>query len=203
MSGDDARRSAPAALRNREPILAVLRTQLGPSGLMLEVASGTGEHALHIAAALPAWTIQPSDPDATARASIDAWGRAAGLANLRPALELDAASPEWPIAAADAVLCVNMIHIAPWAATPGLLAGAARLLPPGAPLVLYGPYRQRGVPLAESNAEFDRSLRERNPEWGLRDLEAVTEAAAAAGFTAGPVVPMPANNLTVVFRRRG
>ena len=201
MSGSNARRSAPAALRNREPILAVLREQLGPSGLLLEVASGTGEHALHIAAALPGWTIQPSDPEPAARASIDAWAAEADLPNLRPALALDAASPNWPIPAADAVLCINMIHIAPWRAALGLLAGAARLLPAGAPLVLYGPYRQRGVPLAESNAAFDRSLRERNPEWGLRALEAVTEAAIAAGFAAGPVVPMPANNLTVVFRR--
>ncbi|MXP64479.1 DUF938 domain-containing protein [Roseomonas sp. M0104] len=199
----EARRSAPAALRNRGPILEVLREQLGDSGLLLEVASGTGEHALHIAAALRGWTIQPSDPGPEARASIDAWAGEAGLPNLRPALELDAAAPDWPIAAADAVLCINMIHIAPWRAALGLLAGAARILPAGAPLVLYGPFREPGVPLAESNAAFDRSLRERDPEWGLRDLGTVTEAAVAAGFVAGPVVPMPANNLTVVFRRGG
>ncbi|MDJ0388009.1 DUF938 domain-containing protein [Roseomonas sp. E05] len=203
MSSAGPRRSAPAALRNRGPILEVLREQLGDSGLLLEVASGTGEHALHIAAALRGWIIQPSDPDPSARASIDAWAQEAELPNLLPALALDASAAEWPIAAADAVLCINMIHIAPWHATLGLLAGAARILPAGAPLVLYGPYRQQDVPLAESNAEFDRSLRERNPEWGLRELETVTEAARAAGFTAGPVVPMPANNLTVVFRRQG
>ncbi|NKC32624.1 DUF938 domain-containing protein [Falsiroseomonas selenitidurans] len=196
---EDARRIAPAAGRNREPILAALRDLLPPSGLVLEVASGTGEHCAHFAAALPALVFQPSDPDAEARASIDAW--CAGRSNIRPALALDAAAGAWPLAAAAAVLCINMIHIAPWSATPGLLRGAARLLPPGAPLILYGPYIQDGVATAPSNLDFDASLRARNPAWGLRRLEQVADAAAAAGFGAPAVTPMPANNLLVAFRR--
>lgn len=196
----DARRFAPAAARNREPILAALRGRLPAAGLLLEVASGTGEHAVHLAAAFPTLTIQPSDPDSDARASIAAWAAEAGLANLRPPLALDAAAA-WPVAHADAVLCINMIHIAPWAAAEGLLHGAARILPPGAPLVLYGPFRQGGAHTAPSNAAFDDSLRAQDPRWGVRDLEAVAALAAGQGFGAPDVVPMPANNLTVVFRR--
>lgn len=198
---DDPRRSAPAALRNREPILGVLRRHLPATGLVLEVASGTGEHVAHFAAALPDLVFQPSDPQPEARASIDAW--AAGLANIRPALALDATGiakgMDWP--AADAVLCSNMIHIAPWAATLGLLRGAGRSLPPGGPLLLYGPYKQDGAHTAPSNAAFDSDLRARDPAWGIRDLEAVAEAAAAQGFGAPGIEPMPANNLMVVFRR--
>ncbi len=196
----DARRFAPAAARNREPILAALRGRLPAAGLLLEVASGTGEHAAHLAAAFPTLTIQPSDPDADARASIAAWAAEAGLPNLRPPLALDAAAAAWPLAHADAVLCINMIHIAPWAAAEGLLHGAARILPPGAPLVLYGPFRQGGAHTAPSNAAFDDSLRAQDPRWGVRDLEAVAALAAGQGFGAPEVVPMPANNLTVVFR---
>ncbi|MDB5374342.1 MAG: hypothetical protein JWP04_2984 [Belnapia sp.] len=197
----DARRFAPAALRNREPLLEVLCRHLPATGLVLEVASGTGEHVAHFAAALPGLAFQPSDPQPEARASIDAW--AAGLANIRPALALDATGSaegmDWP--AADAVLCSNMIHIAPWAATLGLLRGAGRILPPGGPLLLYGPYKREGVHTAPSNAAFDADLRARDPAWGIRDLEAVAEAAAAAGFGRPAVEPMPANNLVVVFRR--
>lgn len=196
---DDPRRVAPAAARNRDPILAVLRRVLPPSGLVLEVASGTGEHAAHFAAALPALRFQPSDPDPASRASIDAW--CAGLPNVRPALALDAAAAKWPLDHADAVLCINMVHISPWAATLGLLRGAARLLPPGGPLVLYGPYRRAGVPTAPSNDAFDADLRARNPAWGLRQLEEVAAEAAAAGFGLPEIVEMPANNLTVIFRR--
>ncbi|WP_198370673.1 DUF938 domain-containing protein [Roseomonas rosulenta] len=195
----DARREAPAVARNRDAILAVLRGILPAYGLVLEVASGSGEHTLHFAPALPDLTFQPSDPDPEARASIDAW--CAGVANIRPALALDAAAPDWPVDRADAVLCINMIHIAPWAACEGLLRGAARLLPAGAPLVLYGPFRRAGVPTAPSNEAFDADLRARDPAWGLRELEAVSAAAAAAGFGPPAVTPMPANNLTVAFRR--
>jgi hypothetical protein len=197
----DPRQHAPAAARNRDPILAVLRDVLPGTGTVLEIASGSGEHILHFARGLPGLTFQPSDPNPEARQSIAAWVAESGLANLRPPLALDAAAPPWPIAAADAVLCINMIHISPWAATEGLLRGAAAILPPGAPLYLYGPYRRAGVPTAPSNEEFDRSLRDRNPDWGLRDLEAVAALAAAAGFGPPAVTEMPANNLSVVFRR--
>jgi hypothetical protein len=197
----DHRQHAPAAARNRDPILAVLREVLPGAGTMLEIASGSGEHILHFARALPGLTFQPSDPNPEARRSIAAWAAAEGLANLRPPLALDAGSPPWPVAAADAVLCINMIHISPWAATEGLMRGAAAILPPGAPLYLYGPYRRAGVATAPSNEDFDRSLRERDPAWGLRDLEAVAALAAAAGFSAPAVTEMPANNLSVVFRR--
>jgi Protein of unknown function (DUF938) len=195
----DVRRHAPATLRNRDPILAALRQFLPASGTLLEIASGTGEHAVFFAAALPGITWQPSDFGAEARASIDAHAADAALPNLRPALALDVTAPAWPIARAEALLCCNMIHIAPWAATEGLMAGAARTLPPGAPMLLYGPYRQRGVATAASNEAFDADLRARNPDWGLRELDAVTEA--ARGFTREAVLALPANNLIVAFRR--
>lgn len=200
--GRDARDHAPATLRNRDAILDVLRRHLPREGLVLEVASGTGEHVLHFAAALPALVFQPSDRDERARTSTDAWARGARLKNLRPALALDAGAAEWPIAAADAVFSANMVHIAPWAATLGLVAGAARVLPAGGPLILYGPWRRSGAHTAPSNAAFDAELRARNPEWGLRDLEAVAEVAAVAGFAPPLVEPMPANNLMLVFRLR-
>jgi len=199
---DDPRRFAPATARNRDPILEVLRGVLPPGGLVLEIASGSGEHAVHFAAALPGLTFQPSDPDAAARASIDAWVAETGLAGIRPALALDAGAPGWPVERADAVLCINMIHISPWSATEGLLRGAAAILPAGAPLVLYGPYRRGGAHTAPSNAAFDADLRARNPEWGVRDLEEVAGLAAREGFGPPAVTAMPANNLVVVFRRR-
>jgi hypothetical protein len=200
-------RHAPATLRNRDAILAVLRGVLPAEGEVLEVASGSGEHCAFLAQALPGLRFQPSDPDPDARASIDAW--CAGLPNVAPALALDClaldgaarALAPWPALRAQAVLCINMVHISPWAATLGLLAGAAAALPAGAPLYLYGPYRQAGQPFAASNAAFDASLRDRNPAWGIRDLEAVAAAAAAQGFGPPAVTPMPANNLSVVFRR--
>ena len=201
MTQDDSRQFAPATQRNREPILAVLREVLPAQGLVLEVASGSGEHAVHFAAAFPNLTFQPSDPDPAALASIDAWAAESALPNIRPAIRLDATAPRWPIAAADAILCINMIHISPWAATEGLIRQAAQLLPTGGPLYLYGPYRQHDVPLAASNAVFDDSLRRRNPKWGLRELEAVAELASVAGFGEPAVTAMPANNLSVVFRR--
>ena len=191
----DHRRESPSVARNTAPLLAALRPLLPATGTLLEIASGSGEHALAIALAFPALTIQPSDPSPEARESIDAW--AAGHTRIRPALALDAALP-WPPLAADAIICINMIHIAPWATTLGLLAGAASVLPPGAPLVLYGPFRVAGH-LVESNLAFDEDLRARDPSWGIRDLELL--AAAAAGFAPPDFIPMPANNLTVTFRR--
>lgn len=193
-----ARKHAPATLRNREAIRAVLREILPPAGLVLEVASGSGEHIAYFAEHFPALAWQPSDPEPAARASIAEW--CAGLANVRAPLALDAAVPDWPVAEAAALLCINMVHISPWAATLGLMAGAARLLPPGAPLYLYGPFTRENVPTAPSNQAFDANLRARDPRWGLRALEAVT--AAATGFTLDRVVEMPANNLSVVYRRR-
>lgn len=195
----DPRRHAPATLRNRAPILEVLRTVLPERGTVLEVASGTGEHAAFLSAALPHLVWQPSDPDPANRASIVAW--TAGAASVRPPLDLDAMADPWPVEAADAMVCINMIHIAPWSACLGLMRGAARLLPPGGPLCLYGPYRRGGVHTAPGNEAFDAGLRAQDPAWGVRDLEAVTEAAAAAGLHPDRVVEMPANNLTVVFRR--
>ena len=201
---DDARQYAPSAARNRDPIWAVLGPQLPPRGLVLEIASGSGEHTVHFARlAGPQLTFQPSDPDAPARASIDAWAAASGLPNIRPALALDAAAETWPIDRADVVVCINMIHISPWASTVGLVRGAARVLPPGGLLFLYGPYRRGGQHTAPSNAAFDADLRRRNPAWGVRDLEAVAELAASAGFEAPTITPMPANNLCVLFRRSG
>jgi len=193
----DARREAPAVARNRDAILAVLRAVLPARGLVLEVASGTGEHCAHFAAGLPGLDFQPTEPETEGRASCDAW--CAGLANVRPALALDAAGDAWPVARADAVLCINMAHIAPWPATLGLLRGAARVLGAGAPLVLYGPWIRPGVATAPSNLDFDASLRERNPAWGLRRLDDLV--AAAADFAAPEVVEMPANNVTLVLRR--
>jgi hypothetical protein len=196
------RREAPAAARNRQPILDVLRPHLPATGLVLEVASGSGEHAAHFAQALPGLTFQPSDPDAVARASIDDWTQSLGFSNVRPALALDATATDWPIDRADAVVCINMIHISPWQAAIGLIQGAARLLPANGTLFLYGPYLRAGVPTAPSNLAFDRELRARNPAWGVRALEDVTELAAAHGFALPLVTEMPANNLSVIFRRR-
>jgi SAM-dependent methyltransferase len=195
-----ALRHAPATLRNREPILAVLRGVLPPSGIVLEIASGTGEHAAFLAAALPALAWQPSDPDPVARSSIAAHVAAAGLDNVRPPLALDATQP-WPDIAADAVVCVNMIHIAPWEAAEGLVRGAAAALPAGGPLYLYGPFKRAGRHTADGNAAFDQMLRAQDSRWGVRDLEAVAGLAAAHGFGAPEVVEMPANNLSVTFRR--
>ncbi|MEZ5891459.1 MAG: DUF938 domain-containing protein [Xanthobacteraceae bacterium] len=197
----DARRHAPATERNREPILAVLREFLPETGTVLEIAAGSGEHAVHFAKAFPALSWQPTDPDADARGSIDAWAAQEGVANLRPALLLDAASADWPVDRADTIVCINMIHISPWEATEGLLRGAGRLLPASGVLYLYGPYRREGRVLEPSNAAFDESLKARDPRWGLRLLEDVVALAAEHGLTLAQVVDMPANNLSVVFRR--
>lgn len=198
MSGD-ARRFAPAAARNREPILDVLRAHLPASGTALEIASGSGEHAVAFAAAFPKLVWQPSDPDPANRASIAAWIAAEGTPNLLPPIDLDATADIWPLATADAVVCINMIHIAPWAACLGLLRGAARLLAPGGLLYLYGPFKRDGMHTAPSNEAFDESLRARDPAWGVRDLGEVCQA--AEGFALAATVAMPANNLSVLFRR--
>lgn len=202
MDTPSRRRHSPAAERNRGPILEVLRQVLPTEGRVLEIASGSGEHVIYFAKALPALTFQPSDPDAEARESIRAWIEQEGSPNILAPLDLDAKSGDaWPLARADAVLCSNMIHISPWAATQGLLHRAARLLPPGGPLVLYGPFRRGGAHTAPSNEAFDASLRARNPAWGVRDLETVSALAHSEGLLLDRIVEMPANNLTVVFRR--
>jgi SAM-dependent methyltransferase len=197
----EKRQTAPAAERNKEPILAVLRRVLPESGLVLEIASGTGQHVVHFAGALPSLTWQPSDPDPQMRASIAAWVADAALPNIQPPLDLDVLADEWPIERADAVVCINMIHIAPWAATLHLMAGASRLLPTQGVLVLYGPFRRFSRHTAPSNEMFDAQLRLTDLDWGVRDLEVVASVAEQNGFALDEVVEMPANNLSVVFRR--
>jgi SAM-dependent methyltransferase len=197
----DARRTAPHVARNAAPIVDVLRDVLPAQGLVLEVASGSGEHVLHFARAFPDLLWQPSDAEPAALRSIEAWREGEGLPNLLAPVALDAASLPWPVDQADAILCINMVHISPWAATLGLLNGAGRLLASGAPLYLYGAYRREGVPTTPSNEAFDTSLKARNPEWGVRRLEDVTAEADRRSLCLERVVEMPANNLSVVFRR--
>ena len=197
----DPRLFAPAVARNRDSILEVLRRFLPAKGLALEVASGSGEHAAHFAAAFRDLVFQPSDPDPKARASIDAWSASNGLKNIRPALALDAARAPWPLARADAILCINMTHISPFSATDGLFRNAGKILTSGAVLYLYGPYIRAGVATAESNLAFDAWLRRQNPQWGLRDLGAVAALARESGFSAPEVVEMPANNLSAIFHK--
>ena len=192
---------APAAERNKAPILDVLIQELPEHGQVLEIASGTGQHVAHFAAALPALSWQPSDPDASTLESIEAHVQAARVNNVSNPVVLDAREARWPVEHADAIVCINMIHIAPWSAAAGLMRGAAALLDTGAPLVLYGPYKRGGEHTASSNADFDASLKMRDPEWGVRDLDDVAELARQHGFELERVVEMPANNLTVVFRQ--
>jgi hypothetical protein len=180
----------------------VLRSVLPARGLVLEVASGTGEHVVHFARAFPNLIWQPSDPEPAALRSIEAWRAESNLPNLLPAVSLDARADRWPVVDADAILAINMVHISPWAATVGLIGGAGRLLDAGAPLYFYGAYRQAGVETAPSNEAFDANLRARNAEWGLRDLDDLVGEAQANEFALELVEPMPANNLSVVFRKR-
>jgi SAM-dependent methyltransferase len=201
------RLSSPSAERNREPIAAVLRRCLPTTGAVLEIASGTGAHVAWFATQFPGLVFQPSDPGGTQRASIEAWIAAGGVLNIRPPLALDVAAPDWEKNAdipdpLGAILCINMIHISPWAATLGLIRGAGRLLADGGVLYLYGAYKRGGRHTAPSNAAFDASLRAQDPEWGVRDLETVIAAADRAGFALDEVVEMPANNLSVILRRR-
>ena len=201
---NDPRRHAPATLRNREAILEVLRRVLPAEGLLLEIASGTGEHAAFMAPALPEglrW--QPSDADPLTLPSIDAHGRAVGSGRIDSALLLDAASPTWPVPDAAAVFAANVVHIAPFRVAEGLFAGAGRVLAPGGPLVLYGPFKRQGAHTAASNDAFDWQLRLQNPAWGVRCLDTeLAPLAAASGLVLDEVTLMPANNLTVVWRRR-
>jgi hypothetical protein len=193
--------SAAATQRNREPILAVLRTILPSAGSVLEIASGTGQHVAFFAPHFPSLRWQPSDPVPAHRDSISAWIAEAGASNIAPPLALDVEQQPWPVAQADAILNINMIHIAPWSATEALFRGAAGLLGPGAPLFLYGPFTREGVPTAESNLRFDERLRAEDPRFGVRSLEDVARVATGAGFREPAVIEMPANNLSLVFRR--
>ncbi len=192
---------SPAAERNREPIMAVLRRVLPDHGTVLEIASGSGQHAVHFARALPALVWQPTDPDIDSCASISARVSEAALPNLLAPLPLDVLVTPWPVDSADAVVCINMIHISPPATTPALFAGCDRIVRGPGPVVLYGPFRRQGIPLAASNAAFDASLKSRNPEWGLRELEQVSATAARHGFEQVEVCELPANNIAVVYRR--
>jgi len=199
-AGESDRLHAAATDRNRAPILEVLRRVLPPAGLVLEIASGTGQHVAFFAAALPALRWQPSDPSDKHRKSIRAW--TADAENVAPPVALDVETWPWPVTQADAVLAINMIHIAPWSATEALFGGAARALSPRGVLVLYGPFMREGRHTAESNQRFDERLRGEDPRWGVRDLADVEAVAAGAGFSPPEITPMPANNLSVVFRRR-
>jgi|TARA_R100000049_G_C1954964_1_gene107558 hypothetical protein len=201
----NAKRESPAAQRNREPIGDALADVLPRAGRVLEIASGTGEHVVHLAARFPDLHWHPTDPDASARASIAAYVSEAGFENIGPPEMLDAASSpgQWPFDAADAILCVNMIDISPWEASEGLFAGAEALLPrEDGPLVLYGPYLERDVETAPSNLAFDESLKARDPRWGLRDIADVDALGARHGFVRARRVAMPANNLLLVYRKR-
>jgi hypothetical protein len=198
---EDRYRSAPAALRNREAILDVLRKVLPAAGRVLEVASGTGEHIVHFARHLPDLDWQPSDPSPEARKSILAWTEAGHLKNVHEPLDLDAAQFPWPVDRAAAIICTNMIHISTWEATVGLMRGAACVLPRGGPLYLYGPYRRADRTLEPSNEAFDRDLRARNARWGLRELDAVIACGAQHGLVFEQSIDMPANNLSVIFRK--
>ncbi|MFC5087677.1 DUF938 domain-containing protein [Microvirga arabica] len=197
----DAALTSPSVARNRDPILAALQPVLPASGLVLEIASGTGEHALYFASALPHLMWQPTDQDEQALNSIAAHRAASGLPNLLAPLRLDASAPDWPVERADALVAINMVHISPWRATHGLMAGAGRVLPPGGVLFLYGAYKEKGAHTAPSNEAFDQDIRRRNPEWGVRDLEEVADLARAHGLDLAERIAMPANNLSLVFRR--
>ncbi len=202
-AGDRLLRYAPATLRNREPILAVLQRVLPEAGLLLEIASGSGEHAAFITPRLSSgWEWQPSELNPGALADIDAHASNSGCSRIRPAIVLDVCQPDWPVASADAILCCNMIHIAPWQAAEGLFAGASRTLANTMPLILYGPFKRNGVHTAPSNQSFDEGLRTRDSRWGVRCLETeMVPLADKSGFALHEVMLMPANNLTIIFRR--
>jgi SAM-dependent methyltransferase len=194
---------APAASRNQQPILEVLRRVLPPKGLVLEIASGTGQHAAFFSAHLPALRWQPSDQTPDALQSIQSWVEEEDRVNLLPPVPLDVREPTWRVQSVDALLCINMIHISPWESTEALFAGARRVLAPGSPLITYGPYRVSGRHTAQSNAAFDESLRSRNPRWGVRDLDELCALGERSDLELGERVDMPANNMTLVWRRLG
>ncbi len=201
-AGAEARRHAPATLRNRDAIADVLRDHLPATGTVLEIASGSGEHIVHFAQAFPHLVWQPSDCEPAALASIAAWAAQAGASNVQPPLPIDAAQPAWPIDRADAIVCINMVHISPWDATLGLFKGCAQVLTDVAPILLYGPYFEQGVETAASNLAFDVSLKARNPAWGLRHLDDMDRVASDHGFARTSRHAMPANNLVLVYRKR-
>lgn len=203
MTEPDPRLNYPATARNRDAILGVLREVLPEHGRVLEIASGSGEHVAYFAPHFPSLTWQPTDLDPGVLPSIAAHAAASGTENIETPIALDVTARPWPVDDAAAVLAVNMIHIAPWAACEALIAGAGEILSPDGTLFLYGPYRRDGAHTAPSNESFDRSLRSQNSDWGVRDLEAVGETAEAHGFSLHAVHEMPANNLSVVFRRNG
>jgi SAM-dependent methyltransferase len=192
---------AAATERNREPILAVLRGVLPPTGLVLEIASGTGQHVAFFARALPALRWQPSDASPPHLESVRAWSVASGADNIAAPVPLDVERAPWPVAHADAILNINMIHIAPWSAAEALFRGAAQILPPTGVLYLYGPFKRGGQHTAQSNQRFDERLRGDDPRWGVRDLDEVEALATSVGFQAAEIINMPANNLSLVFRR--
>ena len=192
---------APAAERNRQPILDVLRRVLPPGGLVLEVASGTGQHAIFFTEHLPSVRWQPTDTSPEALQSIGAWVADTTRENLLPPLDLDVRSPEWPLPEADALVCINMIHISPWESAEALFRGASELLPSGSPMVTYGPYRLQGEHTAPSNAAFDESPRSRNAHWGIRDIDELVELGGRTGFALDERIAMPANNMSLVWRR--
>ena len=197
---EDLRAHSLAAERNKQPILDVLQQVLNTEGGdLLEIASGSGQHVAHFAAALPAWTWWPSDVNAQVLPSIRAWVAEAGVANVRAPLQLDVTSAEWPVGPVDAIYCANMLHASPWATCRGLMRGAARHLRGNGRLITYGPYLLDDTPTAPSNLAFDADLRERNPAWGLRRLADVQAEAAQAGLTLLQRFAMPANNLMLVF----
>ena len=192
---------APAAERNRQPILDVLRQALPATGLVLEVASGTGQHAIFFSEHLPDLQWQPTDASSEALRSISAWVDATARENLLPPLEFDVRSPHWPVTRADALVCINMIHISPWETTEALFRGASKLLTGSSPLVTYGPYRLHGEHTAPSNEAFDQSLRSRNARWGVRDIDELSELGERTGFALQERVGMPANNMTLIWAR--
>ena len=193
--------TSAAAERNKDPILTVLESVLPPSGSVLEIASGTGQHVCFFAAELPNLRWQPTEPDTPHLGAIEARIRESGLTNIEAPIALDVHQPRWPVAQSyDAILCINMVHISPWSATNALCIGAARHLRTGGKLVLYGPYLEQGTAV-QSNLDFDATLKRRNQEWGLREVEDVTRTAALHGLQRQQLVRMPANNLTVVFSK--
>jgi len=196
----DSRETAPSPDRNKQPILDVLTRVLPRTGLVLEIGSGTGQHVAHFAKALPNLTFQPSEMDTGRHPSIAAWIAHEHLGNVRPPLAFDLMQP-WPVRAADAVVCINVIHISPWEATLALMKVAGEILPPGGVLVTYGPYRRNGAHTAPSNEEFDAWLKARDPRFGVRDMEEVVAAAKREGMDLVEWVPMPANNFTLVFKK--
>jgi SAM-dependent methyltransferase len=202
MTPTDARRHSAPAERNRGPILDVLQRVLPARGRALEIAAGTGQHAVHFAAGLPGWTWCPSDPDPSALASIAVWTAEADLPNLQPAIDLDVLAAPWPVLGPfDAVFSANMLHISPWATCAALMRGAARVSAADGVLLTYGPYFVQGQTPSPGNVAFDADLKARNPAWGIRFVHDVAAQAQAAGWQLQETVPMPANNLTLVFRR--